>query len=116
MQKTYTSDFLTKAQAENRGKLEQYFIRDDHPAIIPREEWDAVQTELSRREEFRKRHGIRATGSSTDDPFYQVFCAAAAASSFASFGRAATVPYGNARTPRRRRAIPVGQPLCGRRR
>jgi len=75
MQKTYTSDFLTKTQTENRGKLEQYFIRDDHPAIIPREEWDAVQLEMARREEFRKRHGIRATGSSTDDPFYsRVFC------------------------------------------
>jgi len=75
MQKTYTSDFLTKTQTENRGKLEQYFIRDNHPAIIPREEWDAVQIELNRREEFRKKHSIRATGSSTDDPFYsRVFC------------------------------------------
>ena len=75
MQKTYTSDFLTKAQAENHGELEQYFIRDNHPAIIPREEWDAVQVELKRREEFRKKHSIRSTGSSTDDPFYsRIFC------------------------------------------
>jgi len=75
MQKTYTSDFLTKAQAENHGELEQYFIRDNHPAIIPREEWDAVQEELKRREEFRKKHSIRSTGSSTDDPFYsRIFC------------------------------------------
>lgn len=75
MQKTYTSDFLTKAQAENHGELEQYFIRDNHPAIIPREKWDAVQVELKRREEFRKKHSIRSTGSSTDDPFYsRIFC------------------------------------------
>jgi len=76
MQKTYTADFLTKVQADNNGNLEQYFIKDDHPAIIPREEWEAVQIELARREEFRQRHGIRTGGSSTDDRFYsRVFCA-----------------------------------------
>ena len=77
MQKTYTSDFLTKTMAENNGELEQYYIKDDHPAIIPREDWDAVQLELARREGFRQRHGIRTSGSSTDDPLYsRVFCAA----------------------------------------
>ncbi len=77
MQKTYTSDFLTKRQIANNGKLEQYFIRDDHPAIIPRDEWDAAQLELERREAFRLRHGLRVTGSSIDDPFYsRVFCEA----------------------------------------
>lgn len=77
MQKTYTSDFLTKTQTENNGDLEQYFIKDDHPAIIPRDDWDAVQLELARREAFRKSHGILTSGSSTDDPFYsRVFCAA----------------------------------------
>ena len=75
MQKTYTVDFLTKTQADNNGDLEQYFIKDDHPAIIPREEWEAVQIELARRENFRQRHGIRTGGSSTDDRFYsRVFC------------------------------------------
>lgn len=75
MQKTYTSDFLTKTMSENNGELEQYFIKDDHPAIIPREDWEAAQLELARREEFRQRHGIRTSGSSTDDPMYsRVFC------------------------------------------
>ena len=76
MQKTYTADFLTKTQAENRGELEQYFIKDDHEAIIDRESWEAVQLELERREDFRKRHGIHTTGSSTEDRFFsKVFCA-----------------------------------------
>ena len=71
----YTADFLTKAQADNNGDLEQYFIKDDHPAIIPREEWEAVQIELARRENFRQKHSIRTGGSSTDDRFYsRVFC------------------------------------------
>lgn len=77
MQKTFTSDFLTKTMTENNGELEQYYIKDDHPAIIPREDWDAVQLELQRRETFRQVHGIHTTGSSTDDPLYsRVFCAA----------------------------------------
>ena len=76
MQKTYTADFLTKTQVDNNGDLEQYFIKDDHPAIISREDWDAVQIELARRKSFRQRHGIRTSGSSTDDPMYsRVFCA-----------------------------------------
>ena len=76
MQKTYTADFLTKTQADNNGDLEQYFIKDDHPAIIPRDDWDAVQIELARRESFRQRHGIRTSGSSNDDRFYsRIFCA-----------------------------------------
>ena len=76
MQKTYTADFLTKKQADNNGALEQYFIRDNHKGIIPREEWEAVQVEMKRREEFRQRHGIHTVGSSTGDRFYsRVFCA-----------------------------------------
>ena len=76
MQKTYTSDFLTKTMTENNGELEQYYIKDDHPAIIPREDWDAVQIELQRREAFRQRHGIHTVGSANDDPFYsRIFCA-----------------------------------------
>lgn len=77
MQKTYTADFLTKKQADNDGALEQYFIRDNHKGIIPREEWEAVQVELKRREEFRQRHSLHTAGSSTGDRFYaRVFCAA----------------------------------------
>ena len=75
MQKTYTSDFLTKTQAENNGELEQYYVKDDHPGIVSREEWEAVQLELERRETFRQRHGVHTAGSSTDDPLYsRVFC------------------------------------------
>ena len=77
MQKTYTADFLTKKQADNDGALEQYFIKDNHKGIIPREEWDAVQIELERREAFRQHHDIHTVGSSTGDRFYsRVFCAA----------------------------------------
>ena len=75
MQKTYTVDYLTKTQAVNDGALEQYFIRDDHPAIVSRQIWEAAQQELDRREAFRVRHGIHSTCTSTGDRFYsRVFC------------------------------------------
>lgn len=46
-------------------------------SIIERKDWEAVQLELDRREEFRQRHDIHTTGSSKDDRFYsRVFCSA----------------------------------------
>lgn len=74
MQKTYTSDFLTKKMEENEGDLEQYFIKDDHPAIVDRETWEAVQMEMERRERFRTAHSLKK-GSVTENPFFgRVFC------------------------------------------
>jgi DNA invertase Pin-like site-specific DNA recombinase len=43
LQKTYTPDFLTHVSVKNEGQLPKYYIRNNHPAIIPREEWDRVQ-------------------------------------------------------------------------
>ena len=38
-------------------------IKDNHPAIIEREVWEAVQLEIERREKFRHEHGLKASGS-----------------------------------------------------
>ena len=48
MQKTYTKDFIGKVQIKNSGEVEQYYIRDNHPAIICREDWDRVQKMLDK--------------------------------------------------------------------
>ena len=65
----------SNGQAENNGELEQYYVKDDHPGIVSREEWEAVQLELERRETFRQRHGVHTIGSSNNDPLYsRVFC------------------------------------------
>ena len=34
MQKTYTTDFLTKQRVRNNGTLPKYFVEENHPAII----------------------------------------------------------------------------------
>ena len=49
LQKTYTADFLTKTVKKNRGEVEQYYVRNNHPAIIPRDIFQAVQLEMARR-------------------------------------------------------------------
>jgi site-specific DNA recombinase len=49
LQKTYTTDFLTKKRIRNNGTVPQYYVEDDHEAIIPREIFMQVQEELVRR-------------------------------------------------------------------
>lgn len=77
LQKTYTADFLTKKMVKNEGQMEQYYVKDDHPAIIEKEFWEAVQMEIDRRRDYLKAHGLRTMGRYTDSqPFSnRVFCA-----------------------------------------
>lgn len=49
LQKTFTPDFLTKKKKKNNGELTQYYITDNHPAIIGREDFLQTQAELTRR-------------------------------------------------------------------
>ena len=75
MQKYYIRDFLTKELEKNDGKLTQYYVENDHEAIIEREIWDAAQLEINRIKEFKRNHQIRELGSSSLEPFYgKIFC------------------------------------------
>jgi len=58
LQKTYVPDYLKKRSVPNNGQREQYYVKDDHEAIIPRDEWEAVQLERSRRAEFKRTHDV----------------------------------------------------------
>ena len=49
LQKTYTTDFLTKKRIKNNGTVPQYYVEGDHEAIIPKELFMQVQAELIRR-------------------------------------------------------------------
>ena len=53
LQKTYTADFLEGKVKKNNGELPQYYIRDNHPAILTREEFAQIQEELARRRSKR---------------------------------------------------------------
>src|SRR6056297_749966 len=47
-QKSVTLDPLTHKRVRNKNHKPQYFIRNNHPAIISEEEWNYVQKELER--------------------------------------------------------------------
>lgn len=76
LQKTYVPDYLSKRSVENTGQKQQYYVENDHEAIIPRGEWEAVQLELERRQKFRANHDIKCVRYSENlDPFQgKVIC------------------------------------------
>jgi hypothetical protein len=56
LQKSYTVDFLTKKKKVNEGEIPQYYVKNNHPAIIMPDVFDMVQRELARRGQSRGRH------------------------------------------------------------
>jgi len=61
MQKTYTIDFLTKKKVKNEGYAPQYYIEDNHEAIIAKELFHQVQVEKARRASLNKAAVTRKT-------------------------------------------------------
>ncbi|MBE6946227.1 MAG: hypothetical protein E7459_09090 [Ruminococcaceae bacterium] len=53
LQKKFTYDFLTKKAKKNCGELPQYYIEDDHPPIVSKAQFDAVQERLAVKERQR---------------------------------------------------------------
>jgi DNA invertase Pin-like site-specific DNA recombinase len=49
LQKTFSTDHLSKIKRQNRGELPMYHVKNSHEAIIERETFDAVQREIARR-------------------------------------------------------------------
>jgi DNA invertase Pin-like site-specific DNA recombinase len=54
LQKTYTTDPISKKVKQNNGELPKILIKNNHPAIVNREMYDQVQQERSRRSSKRK--------------------------------------------------------------
>ena len=54
LQKTYITDCITKKVKKNQGERPMYYVENNHPAIIPREMFDRVQAEMTRRSSKRK--------------------------------------------------------------
>jgi len=58
LQKTYTTDFLTKKRVKNNGEVPQYYVQESHPAIIDMDMREAVQLEMERRRVFAEKYNI----------------------------------------------------------
>ena len=54
-QKTFRTDCISKKTKVNRGEMTRYLISNNHSPIIDRETFNAVQAELSRRNNIRKK-------------------------------------------------------------
>lgn len=63
--KTYVLDCISKEVRKNNGERPQYYVENNHPAIIPREWFQRVKEEMTRRASKRKvmqRHGKTELG------------------------------------------------------
>ncbi|MDO5392389.1 MAG: recombinase family protein [Eubacteriales bacterium] len=60
LQKSYTVDFLSKKRAQNQGEIQQYYIEEDHEAIIDVKTWECVQLETERRKHYLEEHGTNS--------------------------------------------------------
>lgn len=49
LQKSFTTDFLTKTKKTNEGEVPQYYVTGNHEPIIEPATWETVQAELARR-------------------------------------------------------------------
>ncbi len=70
LQKTYTTDFLTKKKVKNNGFARQYYIENDHEPIISKELFMAVQTEKKRRATLNKSSVTRKKNAGTTKSKY----------------------------------------------
>lgn len=72
LQKTYTVDYLSKKHIKNNGIMPQYYVGNDHEAIIPKEIFMRVQDELVRRRLVKVSPNGRKHGFSSNHVFSQM--------------------------------------------
>ena len=52
LQKRFTDNYLDHTLIKNTGQIPQYYVENNHPAIIERDMWEQVQIELERRSQM----------------------------------------------------------------
>ena len=64
LQKKFTVDFLEKKMKINEGEIPQYYVENNHPAIIDPIEWKEMQVEFERSEELGRNFSSKSIFSS----------------------------------------------------
>jgi DNA invertase Pin-like site-specific DNA recombinase len=59
LQKKYTINYLNHTLVKNTGQIPQYYVENNHPAIIDQDMWEQVQIELTRRDELGAKYSSR---------------------------------------------------------
>ena len=75
LQKTVTTDFLNKKRVKNKGLVPQYYVENNHEAIIPRHIYMLVQEEMVRRARIETGTGKRRVYSGKFALSSIVYCA-----------------------------------------
>jgi len=75
LQKTVTTDFLTKKRVENKGLVPQYYVEGSHEPIIPKKLFMCVQEEMVRRANLATSTGKRRVYSGKYALSSIVYCA-----------------------------------------
>ncbi|WP_040210868.1 recombinase family protein [Clostridium polynesiense] len=57
LQKYYVPESRRKSSVRNKGEIQSYYIEDNHPAIVTREEWERVQQIMEKRK-IQRRIGV----------------------------------------------------------
>lgn len=56
LQKTFTDNYLDQTIVKKIGQIPQYYVENNHPAIINRDIWELVQVEIKKREKMRAKY------------------------------------------------------------
>ncbi|MFA6631951.1 MAG: recombinase family protein, partial [Kiritimatiellia bacterium] len=64
LQKTYTENYLEHSIVKNNGQIPQYYVENNHQAIIDRDMWEQVQVELKRRDQLGAQYSSSDTFAS----------------------------------------------------
>ena len=64
LQKTFSTDVISKKVVKNTGQIPKYLIQNHHEGIVTREQFQAVQAELARRSALRSDSKQAVTGRS----------------------------------------------------
>lgn len=75
LQKTITTDFLTKKRVENKGIVSQYYVESSHEAIIPKKLYMMVQEKMVRKANLETSTGKRRIYSGKYALSSIVYCA-----------------------------------------
>jgi len=62
--KTYTENYLEHSVVKNTGQIPQYYVENNHQAIIDRDMWEQVQVELERRDQMGAQYSSSDTFAS----------------------------------------------------
>lgn len=53
LQRMFTTDHVSKHRKENKGHVDSIYIKENHPAIVSQEDWEAAQALMQERAEAK---------------------------------------------------------------